>query len=187
MRIVGGQLRGRQITAPSGRETRPSTDRLRESLFNILEHRGSGLQGVRVLDLFAGSGALGLEALSRGAQFALFVDTNAQARGAIRENIEALGLTGQTRLFRRDAKDLGPIPANVGAPFDLVFMDPPYADTETDIVVDSVLSGGWAHKETLFVIERGTKELPLEKSALQLTDQRRYGDSHLFFYQSEES
>ena len=186
MRVVGGQFRGRRIVAPTGRDTRPSTDRLRESLFNILEHRDGGLAGKRILDLFAGSGALGIEALSRGSAFVLFVDTNAQARGAIRENIESLGLTGQTRLFRRDAKSPGPLPANIGAPFDLVFMDPPYAENDMDTVITSVLDGGWVHSHGLFIIERGTADLPVTSSRLSLCDQRRYGDSHLFFYQLED-
>ena len=183
MRIVAGEFRGRQIVAPTGRETRPTTDRVRESLFNKLEHSEAGIKGRRVLDLFAGSGALGLEALSRGARFALFVDTDAKARGAIRENIEALSLTGRTRLFRRDAYDLGPKPANVGDPFDLVFMDPPYADDDLDSVVNALLTGGWVSKDAHVVIERGSDQAPISTDDAQLLDQRRYGDCHLFFYQ----
>ena len=105
MRIVGGRFRGRSIAAPSGLVTRPTSDRVRESLFNILAHgvKGFSIEGARVLDLFAGSGALGLEALSRGAAYCLFVDDDADARGAIRENIEALRLTGASKVWRRDA------------------------------------------------------------------------------------
>ena len=183
MRIVAGEFRGRQIVAPAGRETRPTTDRVRESLFNKLEHGDGGLQGRRVLDLFAGSGALGLEALSRGAHFALFVDTDAKARGAIRENIEALSLTGRTRLFRRDAYDLGPKPANVGDPFDLVFMDPPYADENLDRVLHTLLAGGWIAEGAYLVVERGSNNTPFKSDDVQLLDQRRYGDCYLFFYQ----
>src|ERR687890_2597239 len=109
MRIVGGRWRGRSLKGPRSAAIRPTSDRLRETLFNILQHSyDDPVEGARVLDLFAGSGALGLEALSRGAAFALFVDDGAQARGIIRENIEALGLGGATRLFRRDATRLGP-------------------------------------------------------------------------------
>ncbi len=186
MRIVGGLHKGRRLVAPKGNDTRPSTDRLREALFNILEHRDGGLEGKRVLDLFAGSGALGLEALSRGAVFALFVDSGAGARGAVRQNIETLGLTGQTRLFRRDAKDLGPLPANVGAPFDVIFMDPPYADTDVERAAHSVINGHWASKGAILIIERGSQTVPVVSSQLILFDQRRYGDSHLFFYQYED-
>src|SRR5829696_9026643 len=104
MRIVGGRFRGRALAGPSSDAIRPTSDRLRESIFNILAHsHGDPVAGARVLDLFAGTGAMGLEALSRGATFALFVDDGAQARGLIRENVEALGLGGATRLFRRDA------------------------------------------------------------------------------------
>lgn len=133
MRIVAGAYRGRAITAPEGQGTRPTSDRAREALFNVLVHApwSPGLQGLRVMDLFAGSGALGLEALSRGAAFCLFVETDAAARGAIRDNVEALGAKGElfrrTRVHRRDATDLGPRPSSDGAAFDLAFLDPPYA------------------------------------------------------------
>src|ERR671933_2634274 len=125
MRIVGGRLRGRALAAPKSQGIRPTADRLRESLFNILAHAyGDPVSGARVLDLFAGTGAMGLEALSRGAAFALFVDDSAAARGLIRENVEALGVGGQSRLFRRDATRMGPI--GPMEPFGLVFCDPPY-------------------------------------------------------------
>src|SRR5690606_38530585 len=125
MRIVGGELRGRRLAAPSGRSIRPTSDRARESLFNVLQHRFGGLpRGARVLDLFAGTGALGLEALSRGAKFCLFVEQDAAARGLIRENVEELGLQGVARIFRRDATRLGE--AGSLGPFELLFADPPY-------------------------------------------------------------
>src|SRR4051794_16655704 len=108
MRIVAGTFRGRSLVAPKGHSTRPTADRTRQALFNVLEHAawGAGCQGARVIDLFAGSGALGFESLSRGAAFALFVETDEGARGAIRTNAEALGLFGRTRVHRRDATDL---------------------------------------------------------------------------------
>src|SRR5687768_2016154 len=125
MRIVGGQLRGRALAAPKSQAIRPTADRLRESLFNILMHAyGDPVTGARVLDLFAGTGALGLEAMSRGAAFALFVDDGAEARALIRENVESLGLGGTTRIFRRDATKLGA--AHPVLPFSLAFLDPPY-------------------------------------------------------------
>ena len=110
MRIVGGRFRGRALAAPTGLLTRPTSDRVRESLFNILAHGIEGLEieGARVLDLFAGTGALGIEALSRGAAYCLFVEDNADARGIIRENIEALGLTGASKVWRRDATNSEP-------------------------------------------------------------------------------
>src|SRR5438874_9476915 len=110
MRIVGGRLRGRALAAPKSQAIRPTADRLREALFNVLVHAyGDPVTGARVLDLFAGTGALGLEALSRGAAFALFVDDGAPARALMRENVEALGLGGASRIFRRDAARLGAI------------------------------------------------------------------------------
>ena len=128
MRIVAGVHKGRPLAAPKGRATRPTADRTREAVFNKLAHApwSPGVEGARVLDLFAGSGALGFEAMSRGAAFCLFVETDPGARGAIRDNVEALGLYGTTRLHRRDATSLGRKPAALGAPFDLVFLDPPY-------------------------------------------------------------
>src|SRR5262245_49910269 len=125
MRIVGGQHRGRALAAPRGQDIRPTSDRLRESLFNILAHAyGDPVSGARVLDLFAGTGALGLEAISRGAAFALLVDEGAEARALIRENVATLGLGGVTKIFRRDATRLGP--AHPVEPFSLAFLDPPY-------------------------------------------------------------
>src|SRR5215469_5210693 len=125
MRIIGGRLRGRNIASPASRDIRPTADRLRESLFNILAHAyADPVTGARVLDLFAGTGALGLEAVSRGALFALFVDDGAEARALIRANVEQLGLGGVTRIFRRDATRLGPV--HPVEPFSLAFADPPY-------------------------------------------------------------
>ena len=125
MRVVGGRLRGRTIASPTSREIRPTQDRLREALFNILMHGyGNPLIDARVLDLFAGTGALGIEAISRGAAFALFVDNGAEARALLRNNVEALGLGGVTKVYRRDAANLGP--AHPVEPFAVAFLDPPY-------------------------------------------------------------
>ena len=110
MRVVGGRLRGRALAAPKTQAIRPTADRLRELLFNILLHAyGDPIAGARVLDLFAGTGALGIEAISRGAAFVLFVDEGAEARALLRENVAALGLGGASRIFRRDATKLGPV------------------------------------------------------------------------------
>ena len=125
MRVVGGRLKGRNLASPSSRDIRPTADRLRESLFNILIHAyDDPIADARVLDLFAGTGALGIEAISRGAKFALFVDNGAEARALLRNNVEALGLGGVTKVYRRDACNLGP--AHPVEPFSLVFLDPPY-------------------------------------------------------------
>src|SRR5437016_1351880 len=142
MRIVGGRLRGRTLAAPRSQAIRPTADRLRESLFNILVHGyGDPVTGARVLDLFAGTGALGIEALSRGAAFALFIDDGAQARALIRENVAALGLGGVSRIFRRDARRLGA--AHPVAPFSLAFLDPPYGEGLAEQALASAREGGW--------------------------------------------
>ena len=125
MRVVGGRLRGRSLASPKTNVIRPTADRLREALFNILLHAyDDPIAGARVLDLFAGTGALGIEAVSRGAAFVLFVDDGAEARALLRENVATLGLGGTSKVFRRDATKLGP--AHPIEPFSLVFLDPPY-------------------------------------------------------------
>jgi 16S rRNA (guanine966-N2)-methyltransferase len=186
MRIVGGRLRGRPLAAPRSNAIRPTSDRLRESLFNILKHAYDLPDAeTRVLDLFAGTGALGLEALSRGAAHALFVESGVEGRGLIRTNIETLGLTGVTRLLRRDATDLGR--AGTIAPFDLVFCDPPYGKGLGERALISAAAGGWLKPETLCVVEEraGT---PLEAPAgFVLLERREAGDSELMFFRKESS
>jgi 16S rRNA (guanine966-N2)-methyltransferase len=182
MRIVGGSLKGRAILAPGGDSTRPTGDRAREAIFNIIEHApwSRGVRGARVLDLFAGSGALGFEAISRGAEFALFVETDAAARGALRDNIEALGLFGITRLHRRDATDLGAKPAGVGSPFDLVFLDPPYGRELGPAALARLRPGGWIADKALIVLEVGAEETPAHPGFFEL-DCRRYGAAKVLF------
>src|ERR1051325_9609822 len=152
MRVVGGRLKGRSLASPSSREIRPTADRLRESLFNILMHAwGDPVDGARVLDLFAGTGALGIEAISRGARFALFVDNGTEARALLRNNVEALGLGGVTKVFRRDASDLGP--AHPVEPFSLVFLDPPYGKGLAEKALASLRDGGWLLPGATLVVE----------------------------------
>ncbi len=155
MRVVAGRLKGKPLRAPAGEGTRPTSDRLRESLFNILAHGRIGDSGpvedARVLDLFAGSGALGIEALSRGAAFCLFVDEDAGARGAIRDNCSALGLNGTTKIFRRDATDMGPLERF--QPFTLAFLDPPYGKGLGERALVSIAAGGWLAPGALCVLE----------------------------------
>lgn len=182
MRIVGGQFKGRAIAAPQGRDTRPTSDRARESIFNVLAHAdwSPGIEGRRVLDLFAGSGALGLEAMSRGAAFALFVETESAARGAIRDNIEALGLFGNTRIHRRDATDLGVKPAGLGDPFDMVFLDPPYGKGLGERALARLGKGGWITPDALIMLEVGADEAP-QLAAFETLDERGYGAAKVFF------
>jgi 16S rRNA (guanine966-N2)-methyltransferase len=181
MRIVAGRFRGRPLAAPGDGRTRPTSDRVRESVFNVLEHGipDFTLAGARVLDLFAGTGALGLEALSRGAAFCLFVEEDAAARGLIRRNVEALGLGGITKVFRRDATDMGPA-GNRGG-FDLVFLDPPYEQDLARRALASAAAGGWLAPGAVAVIEearRATIALPPGFAPLQ---QRAWGDTQVLF------
>jgi 16S rRNA (guanine966-N2)-methyltransferase len=181
MRIVGGDFRGRPLAAPSSRDIRPTSDRLRQTLFDILMHGyPDHVRGARVLDLFAGTGALGLEALSRGAAYALFVEESVEARGLIRRNIEALGLTGRTRVFRRDATQLGD--AGTVAPFDLVFCDPPYGMGLGEKALASALAGAWLKSGAICVLEESVKA-PVEAiGGFERLDERSIGESRLVFF-----
>lgn len=183
MRIVGGKLKGRTIRAPEGRDTRPTSDRAREGVFNILAHAdwGPPLEGARIIDTFAGSGALGFEAISRGGAFCLFVETDAGARGCIRDNVEAFQLFGNTRIHRRSATDLGPKPAGLGAPFDLVFMDPPYALNLIPPALEQLLRGQWITPDALVVAETGSNEPAPEAPGWALLDERTYGAARVSF------
>jgi 16S rRNA (guanine966-N2)-methyltransferase len=180
MRIVGGRLRGRPLAGPKSAAIRPTSDRLRETIFNILVHAyGDPVAGARVLDLFAGTGAMGLEALSRGAAFALFVDDGAEARGIIRGNIDALGLGGATRLFRRDATRMGP--AGPMAPFSLVFCDPPYGRDLAPRALASCAEGGWLAPGALVVAEEAQDVALGLPAGFEEVERRDYGESKLVF------
>ena len=175
MRVVGGRLRGRALKGPISAAIRPTADRLRESIFNILVHAyGDPIAGARVLDLFAGTGALGLEALSRGAAFALLVDDGAEARALIRANVEALGLGGVCRIFRRDATKLGP--AHPLAPFTLVFADPPYGRGLAGEGLASARDGGWLTGDALVVVEESAAAFAAPAGFTEL-ERRRYDDT----------
>jgi 16S rRNA (guanine966-N2)-methyltransferase len=176
MRVVGGRLRGRTIAAPASRDIRPTADRLRESLFNILMHAyGDPVSGARVLDLFAGTGALGIEAISRGAAFALFVDNGAEARALLRQNVEALGLGGVTKVYRRDATNLGP--AHPVEPFALAFLDPPYGKGLGEQALTSLREGGWLTPQALLVVEEATSAKFAAPSGFQELERRAYDDT----------
>jgi 16S rRNA (guanine966-N2)-methyltransferase len=179
---VGGQFRGRALSAPAGSITRPTSDRVREALFNILAHGlcGFDLEGTRVLDLFAGTGALGLEALSRGARFCLFVEEDAEARGAIRMNIEAFGLTGVTKVWRRDAAKLGS--AAPMQPFTLVFADPPYGTGLGELALGAAAGGGWLADGAIAVLEERRGAAISLTSGFTPIDSRAYGDTSLHFF-----
>jgi 16S rRNA (guanine966-N2)-methyltransferase len=180
MRIVGGRLGGRTLTGPKSQAIRPTSDRVRESLFNILAHgHGDPVTGARVLDLFAGTGALGLEAMSRGAGFALFIDDGAEARALMRANVEALGLGGVTRIFRRDATKLGA--AHPVEPFSLVFLDPPYRHGLAERALSSLAAGGWLTPDALLVVEEATDAAFTTPEGFTEIDRRRYDDTEFVF------
>ncbi len=183
MRIVGGKFKGRALKTPEGRNTRPTSDRARESIFNVLAHAAwaPSLDGARVIDTFAGSGALGFEAISRGASFCLFVETDSAARGVIRDNVEALQLFGITRIHRRSATDLGPKPAGLGAPFDLVFMDPPYAFDLVPPALEQLASGDWLSEAALVVAETSAEAPAPETPGWDKLDERIYGAARVSF------
>jgi 16S rRNA (guanine966-N2)-methyltransferase len=182
MRIVGGKFKGRSIAAPAGQATRPTSDRVREAIFNILAHgiEGFSVEGARDLDLFAGTGALGLEALSRGARFCQFVDDDAAARGLIRRNADGLGVIGQCKIWRRDATKLGPCAPQ--PPFDLVFADPPYSRGLGHKALAALVAGGWLAPGAVVVLEEAVKAQVSDVAGLTLLDRRVYGDTQVRFY-----
>jgi 16S rRNA (guanine966-N2)-methyltransferase len=176
MRVVGGRLGGRTLAAPKSQAIHPTADRLREALFNILTHAyGDPVSGARVLDLFAGTGALGIEALSRGAAFVLFVDDGAEARALLRENATALGLGGTSRIFRRDATKLGPV--HPLEPFALAFLDPPYGQGLAEKALASAHAGGWLTPNALIVVEEAVKSKFAAPEGFSELERRRYDDT----------
>ena len=174
MRIVGGKFKGRPLQSPKGLATRPTTDRTRESLFNILSHK-IDFENTRVLDLFAGTGALGLEAISRGSEYCVFIEEASSARAAIRQNVEALQLSGITRIFRRNATK----PGNIGTlkPFDIAFADPPYRKGFGEKTARSLLEGSWLNLNGLFILEEASDAFPEILQGYELVDKRAYGET----------
>jgi 16S rRNA (guanine966-N2)-methyltransferase len=183
MRIVGGRFKGRTLAAPSGTSVRPTSDRVREAIFNILAHgvAGFAFEGIKVLDLFAGTGALGLEALSRGAAHCLFVEEDAEARASIRRNVEALGLTGATRIFRRDATSLGAASHQGGA--GLAFLDPPYGMALAERALLSLAQGNWLAAGAIVVIEEAKAAPVALPAGYADLDRRSWGDTQVLFGQ----
>src|ERR1700679_2400725 len=183
MRITGGALGGRILHAPADARVRPTADKVRQAVFNILAHGefALALDEMRVADLFAGTGALGLEAISRGAAFCLFVEEAAESRALIRGNVEAFGLTGATKIWRRDATDLGPMSAGAGGPFDLVFLDPPYRSNLMSPALRSLLGGNWLAPDALLVAETAADEAAPATEGFTAIDSRVYGETRVTF------
>lgn len=188
MRIIGGDWRGRALADVGAGDVkahlRPSSDRFRETVFNILNQAAFDFapKGMRVLDLFAGTGALGFEALSRGADFVTMVDNGGQARALIRENINNFKCMDRVQMLRRDALDLGECK---DAPYDLVFMDPPYAQNLGEKAIGSALQGGWLGQDSVIIWE---EELaPVLPSSLEMVDQRQIGRAILTIARKKEA
>jgi len=178
MRVTSGKFGGRTLVAPADMRVRPTSDKVRQAVFNILEHRdfanGFELENAAVIDLFAGTGALGIEALSRGAKFCLFVDDDAESRGLQRQNVETLGLTGISKIWRRDATDLGPLNTGSGGPFNLAFLDPPYRKGLVEKCLASLTAGGWLADDAVIVAETAVDEA-LAADGFAILDERDYG------------
>jgi 16S rRNA (guanine966-N2)-methyltransferase len=171
------------LAAPGDSRVRPTSDKVRQAIFNILEHRDFGgthaIEGARVVDLFAGTGAMGIEALSRGAVYALFIDDSATSRALIRTNVEALGLTGSTKIWRRDATTLGAL--DTLSPFDIVFLDPPYRKDLLAPALAGLRDGGWLKRPALIVAEAAEDEPVPVPDGYELADERIYGDTRVGF------
>ncbi|WP_099865340.1 16S rRNA (guanine(966)-N(2))-methyltransferase RsmD [Pararhizobium haloflavum] len=184
MRIVGGEFGGRPLAAPRSRAIRPTSDRTRESLFNILAHSyPETVARARVLELFAGTGAVALEALSRGAAAAIFVEQSVEGRALIQSNIESLGLQGRTKIFRRDATALGQCQRM--QPFTFVFADPPYGKGLGEKALASALAGGWVTPGALVLLEERSDVLPQPDRSLNLLESRVFGETSIHFYRHE--
>jgi len=181
VKIGGGTFRGRALFEPKDNRVRPTSDKARQAIFNILAHNDFGtgfvFEGAKVIDIFAGTGALGIEALSRGARFCLFIDDDAESRALIRSNVEALNLTGVTKIWRRDGTELGPLAGGAGGPFDLAFLDAPYRQGLTQRALESLARGGWLTKNALIVAETAADEVLSSPPEFKIVDSRSYGET----------
>lgn len=185
MRITAGSLGGRSLVPPRDQRVRPTADKVRQAIFNILNHNDFGtgfrLEGAQAVDLFAGTGAMGIEAVSRGASFCLFVDDSAESRALIRQNVETLHLTGITKIWRRDATKLGPRAAGAGGPFGLAILDPPYRKELIAPTLASLREGSWLLPGAVVVAEAGEDERINDADGYSTFDERVYGDTRVKF------
>jgi 16S rRNA (guanine966-N2)-methyltransferase len=183
MRITAGRFKGRSLHAPQDRSTRPTSDKVRQAVFNILTHgeiaAGFALEGAAVIDVFAGTGAMGLEAISRGAAYCLFVEDAAAARAIIRQNVEALGLSGATKIWRRDGTSLGPLSATARGPFTLAVLDPPYRHGLLVPALRALCEGGWLKPDAMVICEAAVDDTVDVPPGYELLDQRTYGESKI--------
>lgn len=180
MRVVGGSLKGKSLIAPKDNRVRPTSDRVRESLFNILSHSIADFtfEDAYVCDLFAGTGALGIEALSRGARWALFVDDSSTSRGLIRDNTMALGLNGNSKISRQNACDIGPR-SKKSPLFDLVFADPPYDKGLGEQALIALHRHNWLNPNAIVILEESKRASIELASCFEIIDERKYGDTQI--------
>ena len=182
MRITGGIWKSRKIVTKNSDKIRPTTDRIRESLFSILESSHViDLQNIRVLDLFAGTGALGFESLSRGAKYCLFVENSAEARMIILRNTEILNASDCSKIYRRDAMRLGVLSGNIGLDFNLIFLDPPYGRSLGEKALISARKGHWFARDAMIVLEESEKAVINVPEGFKEIDRRFYGNTMLIF------
>ena len=182
MRVTAGVYGGRSLVAPADYRVRPTADKVRQAVYNILLHNdfGLALEGAAVVDLFAGTGAMGIEALSRGAAFCLFVDDAAESRALIRQNIEALGLTGASKIWRRDACRLGAMAPGAGGPFALAILDPPYHQGLVEPALASLRDGGWLAAGAVVMAETAHDESVVGEGYAKV-EERVYGEAKVTF------
>jgi len=185
VRVTGGRFGGRALVTPADDRVRPTSDKVRQAIFNILGHNdfgmGFALEGARIADLFAGTGAMGIEAISRGASFCMFIDEATESRALLRRNVEALELTGVTKIWRRDATKLGPMSAGSGGPFELVFLDPPYRQNLIPPALTSLKEGGWLAANALIIAETAEDEPEIAAEGFMKIDERAYGTTRTTF------
>ncbi|WGF87670.1 16S rRNA (guanine(966)-N(2))-methyltransferase RsmD [Marinivivus vitaminiproducens] len=182
MRIIAGELRGRTLLSPKDRAIRPTADRAREALFNMLAHGEDAFEGCRFLDLFAGTGAVGFEAVSRGARHVLAVDDDPAAVRLVQENARKLGVAGRYTALRRDATRLG----RADAPFDVAFLDPPYGEPLAAPALQALRGGGWLADGALVILELSAKErAETAHPGFAVERERRYGAGRFLFLREE--
>ena len=180
MRIVAGKFRGRRVATPTSDRIRPTSDRTRESLSNILAHK-IDFAGIGVMDLFAGTGALGIEAMSRGASFVLFVEDSVEGNALLRTNIENFQLQGSSKILKRDATKLDDCDA--ASLFDLVFLDPPYGKGLGEQAMAALLAGRWLKQGALAILEESASSLPDAVEGFSLLDNRRFGETAIGIFE----
>ena len=188
MRVIGGKYKGRKLKVPAGKHTRPTSDKTREGIFNILAHsiNWKGFYDARVLDVFCGSGSLGLEAISRGAKKSVFIDNDRTSIQCIKANAKMLGEIQNITPLELDATRLFSPPRIANAPLDLAFLDAPYGSKKTNIALSNLCENGWITENGLLVVETGKNDELVLAGDLKVLDERIYGTTKIIFLQFKE-